>query len=371
MRPTLLILATLSIAGRAAASQAPITVALVPVVPSTGVNLRWSPKGAIVPLHRRTDAFLGTFTLGPAGTRAVAVKLGKTPGAPHYNTLWIDLDRNGRWSDAERLTITPTLIRGKWWSTFDAVVTVPNAAGGDSRPYPLSLWYVDDPVEPDTAPALRWSRRGWHQGTVDIGGRPAYVMITEMEMDGVFDQRDAWAISRDSAGILKPDVRTLDEHAWLDGTAYRPVKIDPDGRSITIVAIQTGTTEAEEAAKRDIYLPDRNVTRAAVPLRFAADLHTAQETARREHKRVLIDFEAVWCGPCHVMDQLVFTAAAVVDAASDAVAVKVDGDDHRDLKKRYRVDGFPTLILLDSTGKEIRRGVGYQSVAQMTQMLRP
>ncbi|MGH7524867.1 MAG: thioredoxin domain-containing protein, partial [Gemmatimonadales bacterium] len=75
--------------------------------------------------------------------------------------------------------------------------------------------------------------------------------------------------------------------------------------------------------------------------------------------------------PCHVMDQLVFTAAAVVDAAADVVAVKVDGDDHRDLKKRFNVDGFPTLILLDSAGKEIRRGVGYQSVVELTRLMRP
>jgi thiol:disulfide interchange protein DsbD len=326
--------------------------------------------GATVALHRQAGALVGRFALGPAGARTVAVKLAKTPGAAHYNTLWIDLDRDGTWSDAEKLTTTPNEVRHKWWSSFDAIVMVPTSTGGSARPYPVSLWYVEDPQEPDAAPALRWSRRGWHAGKADIGGKPAWVLITELEMDGVFDQRDAWAIARDSTAILNADVRKLDEHGWIDGVAYRPVKIDPDGRSLTLVSIVPGSTEAEEVAKKDIYLPDRTVLRAAQPLPFGKELPAVLAGAQRDRKRVLIDFEAVWCGPCHVMDQLVFTAAAVVDAAADVVAVKVDGDEHRDLKKKYNVDGFPTLILLDSDGKEIRRGVGYQSVVDMVTLLK-
>lgn len=358
-----------------AQSPAPIVVSLAPVVPIPGVNLRWSPKGATVVLKHQQGALVGSFALGPTGTRPVAVKLAKTPGATHYNTLWVDVNRDGRLTDDEKLSATPNEVRGKWWSSFDAVITIPIPADADhpasTRPYPLSLWYVEDPQEPDTAPALRWSRRGWHSGEVEIDGKPAYVLITEMEMDGRFDQRDAWAISRDSVKLLKSDSHGLDEHAWLDSVAYRPVQIDEHGRSLSLVRINPGTTEAEEIAKKDIYLPDRNVARAETPLAFGKDLPTVLAEAARDNKRVLIDFEAVWCGPCHIMDQLVFTAAAVVTAAKDVIAVKVDGDDHRDLKKRYNVDGYPTLILLESDGKEVRLGVGYQSVLEMVALMKP
>ena len=328
LTPMLLVLAALPAPAQEAPS--PVTIALSPVVPRPGLSLRWSPKGATVALKRQGNALVGRFLLGPNGTRAIAVKLAKMPGAAHFNTLWIDSDRDGKWSTAEKLSTTPNEVRGKWWSSFDAVIAIPvsDSAGAAAamRPYPVALWYVEDPVEPDTAPALRWSRRGWHAGTIAIGGVPAYVMITELEMDGVFDQRDAWALSRDSTSLLNADVRKLDEHAWLDGVAYRPVKIDEQGRSIALVRINPGTTEAEEIAKKDIYGPDRNVPRAAQPLAFGKDLPTVLTQAQRENKRVLIDFEAVWCGPCHIMDQLVFTAAAVVDRAKDVVAVKVDCD---------------------------------------------
>ena len=105
-------------------------------------------------------------------------------------------------------------------------------------------------------------------GEVEIGGKPAYVLITEMVMDGRFDQRDQWAMSRNADSLLRAASRALDEHYWLDGVAYRPVKIDEDGRSLSVVQIQPGTTEAEELAKKDSYLPDRNVARAPQPLAF-------------------------------------------------------------------------------------------------------
>ena len=208
-------------------------------------------------------------------------------------------------------------------------------------------------------------------GEVEIGGKPAYVLITEMVMDGRFDQRDQWAMSRNADSLLRAASRALDEHYWLDRVAYRPVKIDEDGRSLSVVQIQPGTTEAEELAKKESYLPDRNVARAPQPLAFGKDLPTVLALAKRNNKRVLIDFETVWCGPCHTMDQLVFTAQSVVTAAVGVFAVKADGDDHHDLKVKYQVGGYSTLILLDANGRELRRAVGYQSIVDMVAMFQP
>jgi thiol-disulfide isomerase/thioredoxin len=353
-----------------------ITATLAPGAPDESESLRWSPKGASVPLEKQEGALVGKLALGANDAPAVAVRLEKSAGAERFDVLAIDLDRNGRFDATERLTTTPKETRAKWWSSFDSEIPVPvpedpaTHAPAGRRPYPLSLWFVEDPAEPDAKPALRWTRRGWHEGKVTVDGKPAFVLLNDMELDGRFDQRDAWALARERKGLFTADARSLETHVWLDGRAYRAVAIDPHGRNVSFERFDPGFTEAEEKAKADVYAPDRAAPRAKEPLAFGHDLAAALERAKREKKRVLVDFETTWCGPCKLMDQLVYSAQPVVDAAREVIAVKVDGDEHKDLVKRFQVGGYPTMILLDADGKELRRGSGYHSVAKMVEMLK-
>jgi thiol-disulfide isomerase/thioredoxin len=356
-------------------AQEPSKADLSPRVPRDGESLRWSPKGAKVELESKDGALSGSFALGPEELAPVAVKLERSAGAAHVDVLWLDRDRNGRFEESEKLATEPKETRGKWWSSFTAELAIPvpasEGAQAGSRPYPLDLWFVEDPAEPDAAPALRWSRRGWHEGELAIGGKPAFVLVTEMKMDGVFDQRDSWMLSRERSKLFAAGARSLEGHAWLDGQAYRAVAIDPHGRSLAFEPFDPGITEAEEAAKADVYAPDRAAPRAEKPLAFGKDLAAALAQAKKDGKRVLVDFETTWCGPCATMNQLVYTAKPVVDAAKDVIAVKLDGDEQRELVKKYTVGAYPTILLLASDGKELRRKVGYQGVAAMVEMLKP
>lgn len=356
-----------------AAPQAPaaqrVEVALTPVAPAEGKSLAWSPKGAKVDLTETDGTLQGSFPLGPEGTQPVQVRLTRSAGSSHYDTLAIDLNRDGKLDANEAQGCTPKDQRGKWWSSFTATLQVPFASGKDGAvqhiPYPMNLWFVFDPQEPEAAPALRWSRRGWHEGKATLDGQEVMVLLTEMQMDGVFTSADSWALATDRKQLLSASSRSLSGHCWLEDRAYRVAAVQPDGLRLWLEPFDPRTTEAEEKARADTTKVDREAPRAAKPLAFGTDYAAAMAQAAKTKQRVFVDFATTWCGPCKVMDQWVYTAADVVNAATDIISVKLDGDVERDLVKKFGIAGYPTMLLLDADGKEVRRLVGYQGVAAM------
>jgi thioredoxin 1 len=72
---------------------------------------------------------------------------------------------------------------------------------------------------------------------------------------------------------------------------------------------------------------------------------------------VLVDFTAVWCGPCKMLDPIVKQLAQ--DWDGKVKVVKLDVDDNADLAMQYQVMGVPTLMLFKG-GKPVERVTGYQ-----------
>jgi hypothetical protein len=54
---------------------------------------------------------------------------------------------------------------------------------------------------------------------------------------------------------------------------------------------------------------------------------------------------------------------------SGYVGVKLDGDLEKDLVSRFHVEGYPTIIVLDPSGKELQRS-NYLASPEMAQALR-
>ncbi len=358
------------------ASAPPIEVHLTPRIPKGRSGLRWSPKGAKIKLLRHEESLVGELRLGPVvadlAPTPIRIELSKSPGQEQFDRLWLDRNHDGQRSENEVLTTTPSERRSKTWSSFGTLLELPLTPKQTTRPYPLSFWFVKDPAEPDQPSVLRWSRRGWHQGEGKVNGKAFHVLITEMQMDGAFTMSDTWHLSYDAETIAqKAKSRSLSKHAWLDDRAFICEAIDPHGLWIRLRPHDPGITRKEEERRADIFAVDRRAKRAKRPLLFGHDFETAVAEAKAKGKPLLVDFETTWCGPCKQMDAWVYTAAKVADAAraGGIIAVKVDGDARRDLKKRFKVAAYPTMILLSAEGKELRRKQGYTGVAGMRAFL--
>jgi len=73
---------------------------------------------------------------------------------------------------------------------------------------------------------------------------------------------------------------------------------------------------------------------------------------------VAVDFWAIWCAPCKLMDETTYRDPAVVEAMEGFVGLKVNADANEIFVDRYSVDAFPTLLFLDENGDEITRLTG-------------
>lgn len=82
---------------------------------------------------------------------------------------------------------------------------------------------------------------------------------------------------------------------------------------------------------------------------------TQFEEAIKAPKKVLVDFFAVWCGPCNAL------APILEDVASEHEemdVLKIDVDKVPDVAAQYGIQSIPTLILFEE-GKAIDMRLGY------------
>lgn len=105
---------------------------------------------------------------------------------------------------------------------------------------------------------------------------------------------------------------------------------------------------------------------------WLTDLDKAQAKAKEEKKLVLMDFTGSdWCPPCKALHSKVLTSKEFVDFANQNLVLVVVDFPHQkklpeaqtkaneELAKRFKIEGFPTIVVLDSTGKQLSKDVGY------------
>ncbi|MGJ8697463.1 MAG: thioredoxin family protein [Verrucomicrobiaceae bacterium] len=104
---------------------------------------------------------------------------------------------------------------------------------------------------------------------------------------------------------------------------------------------------------------------------WTTDFEAAKAQAKKEGKSILVDFTGSdWCPPCKQLHEKVFSKSEFIKAAKkDFVLVELDyprkkeldpklKEQNDELAKKYKIRGFPTILLMDAEGKVFKRAMG-------------
>lgn len=120
--------------------------------------------------------------------------------------------------------------------------------------------------------------------------------------------------------------------------------------SVAAFAVLTAALPAQNhaAPKKHIY-PD--------PAKAKSEIQAALVKAKKEHKRIILDFGGNWCGDCIVLDKYFHSEPNASLLKKNFVLVDINigrWDANKDLAKTYEVPlekGVPALAVLDEDGK--------------------
>lgn len=95
---------------------------------------------------------------------------------------------------------------------------------------------------------------------------------------------------------------------------------------------------------------------------------TFETQVLKSSQPVVVDIWAPWCGPCRAMAPILEQSAR--QFAGQARFVKLNGDDHPEWVRQYKVLGIPTLLYF-SHGRLVDRSTGLQSAEAIAKRLTP
>ena len=102
-----------------------------------------------------------------------------------------------------------------------------------------------------------------------------------------------------------------------------------------------------------------------------ADVDAAFAQARADAKPVFVYWGAKWCPPCNQVKATLFNRQDFIERSRAFVPVYVDGDSPgaQKLGARFKISGYPTMVLFNPQGAELTRLPGEVEGERYTQVL--
>jgi thioredoxin 1 len=86
----------------------------------------------------------------------------------------------------------------------------------------------------------------------------------------------------------------------------------------------------------------------------------------RDNRPVVVDFHALWCGPCKVQSPIL---KDVANELGDSIRIiKIDVDRNAEIARRYNIQSVPTLMIFKN-GEIIYKQAGVHNKPQLLNLI--
>ncbi|MFJ9944694.1 TlpA family protein disulfide reductase [Streptomyces erythrochromogenes] len=86
-----------------------------------------------------------------------------------------------------------------------------------------------------------------------------------------------------------------------------------------------------------------------------ARLGSAELGAEPGHRATLVQFSSAFCQPCRATRRILAEVAGMVEGVAH---VEIDAEERLDLVRALGIEKTPTVLVLDATGRIVRRAAG-------------
>jgi|GEM_PF-1917790 len=102
------------------------------------------------------------------------------------------------------------------------------------------------------------------------------------------------------------------------------------------------------------------------------DIEGALQLAKKQKKRLLVDYGAPWCPACVRLETEVFGTKEFKKATASLIKVALNADmmTNKSFGEKYEIKALPTLLVLDQEGHELHRSLDFKPAKILAQELR-
>ena len=105
-------------------------------------------------------------------------------------------------------------------------------------------------------------------------------------------------------------------------------------------------------------------------INWVANFEEASQIAKSENKNMVLDFYTDWCKWCKKLADSTFTDTSLIRFSVDFVFFKTNAEKDTALAEKYKINGYPSVILTNPSGEEIDRVVGYANAPDFMQKIK-